>query len=151
MRCGVVCFSSRRRHTRCALVTGVQTCALPIFDDNLRRYRAFREKATASGWRDRDAVHEAQHPHMHEYQRAFLAINAPETAALMREYLTDEHFGELAARVLAFQWFEANQPKDDKKFGSGADFSRVEEGRAQSETRRLGNECVGTGKTGWSP
>src|SRR3546814_17924862 len=28
-------FSSRRRHTRCALVTGVQTCALPIF---LKRY-----------------------------------------------------------------------------------------------------------------
>src|SRR3546814_10705854 len=24
-------FSSRSRHTRCALVTGVQTCALPIF------------------------------------------------------------------------------------------------------------------------
>src|SRR3546814_3541391 len=24
-------FSVRRRHTRCALVTGVQTCALPIF------------------------------------------------------------------------------------------------------------------------
>src|SRR3546814_20506406 len=40
-------FSSRRRHTRCALVTGVQTCALPIFagamptyldDDGLLRY-----------------------------------------------------------------------------------------------------------------
>src|SRR3546814_20071724 len=42
MYCGVNCcqyvcvgyysfvFSSRRRHTRCALVTGVQTCALPI-------------------------------------------------------------------------------------------------------------------------
>src|SRR3546814_17866244 len=31
-------FSSRRRHTRCALVTGVQTCALPIsaFDDGGR-------------------------------------------------------------------------------------------------------------------
>src|SRR3546814_2247683 len=31
-------LSSRRRHTRCALVTGVQTCALPIFaadDDGL--------------------------------------------------------------------------------------------------------------------
>src|SRR3546814_3241835 len=26
-------FSSRRRHTRCALVTGVQTCALPICFD----------------------------------------------------------------------------------------------------------------------
>src|SRR3546814_1281287 len=29
------CFSSRRRHTRCALVTGVQTCALPISRDNV--------------------------------------------------------------------------------------------------------------------
>src|SRR3546814_7834692 len=28
-------FSSRRRHTRCALVTGVQTCALPISDTGL--------------------------------------------------------------------------------------------------------------------
>src|SRR3546814_8209100 len=28
--CTVVFFSSRRRHTRCALVTGVQACALPI-------------------------------------------------------------------------------------------------------------------------
>src|SRR3546814_4399620 len=28
--CYVFFFSSRRRHTRCALVTGVQTCALPI-------------------------------------------------------------------------------------------------------------------------
>src|SRR3546814_1666068 len=27
-------FSSRRRHTRCALVTGVQTCALPILTHN---------------------------------------------------------------------------------------------------------------------
>src|SRR3546814_9079558 len=31
-RC-VFFFSSRRRHTRCALVTGVQTCALPISND----------------------------------------------------------------------------------------------------------------------
>src|SRR3546814_9001818 len=32
--CRDVCFffSSRRRHTRCALVTGVQTCALPILE-----------------------------------------------------------------------------------------------------------------------
>src|SRR3546814_17589533 len=30
-------FSSRRRHTRCALVTGVQTCALPIFDETQLR------------------------------------------------------------------------------------------------------------------
>src|SRR3546814_5571427 len=30
--CVLCFFSSRRRHTRCALVTGVQTCALPIFE-----------------------------------------------------------------------------------------------------------------------
>src|SRR3546814_13969737 len=29
--CSSFFFSSRRRHTRCALVTGVQTCALPIY------------------------------------------------------------------------------------------------------------------------
>src|SRR3546814_814100 len=34
----VFCFSSRRRHTRCALVTGVQTCALPISLDEYRKY-----------------------------------------------------------------------------------------------------------------
>src|SRR3546814_2649318 len=33
-------FSSRRRHTRCALVTGVQTCALPISSvTGLNRFR----------------------------------------------------------------------------------------------------------------
>src|SRR3546814_7609750 len=35
-------FSSRRRHTRCALVTGVQKCALPICGPGSR--------ATAGGW-----------------------------------------------------------------------------------------------------
>src|SRR3546814_6538375 len=36
-------FSSRRRHTRCALVTGVQTCALPI--------SAFHPSALGWRWR----------------------------------------------------------------------------------------------------
>src|SRR3546814_3794102 len=29
--CGFLFFSSRIRHTRCSLFTGVQTCALPIY------------------------------------------------------------------------------------------------------------------------
>src|SRR3546814_3781978 len=43
-------FSSRRRHTRCALVTGVQTCALPILvaKDGSRLY--------AAAWPDREVV-----------------------------------------------------------------------------------------------
>src|SRR3546814_4587571 len=38
-------LSSRRRHTRCALVTGVQTCALPI---SARGRRSRREGSNAS-------------------------------------------------------------------------------------------------------
>src|SRR3546814_7156125 len=35
-----VFLSSRRRHTRCALVTGVQTCALPICAHRKASYSA---------------------------------------------------------------------------------------------------------------
>src|SRR3546814_14092564 len=35
-------FSSRRRHTICALVTGVQTCALPISDAGAGFYELSR-------------------------------------------------------------------------------------------------------------
>src|SRR3546814_3347340 len=35
MLCVFFFFSSRRRHTRCALVTGVQTCALPILKNKM--------------------------------------------------------------------------------------------------------------------
>src|SRR3546814_15128015 len=41
MRCAQFCVSSRRRHTRCALVTGVQTCALPILNDAKYRDAVF--------------------------------------------------------------------------------------------------------------
>src|SRR3546814_12236684 len=34
-------FSSRRRHTRCALVTGVQTCALPIYGGKARVHAVY--------------------------------------------------------------------------------------------------------------
>src|SRR3546814_4006130 len=54
-------FSSRRRHTRCALVTGVQTCALPIctelvhiqMDAYLRNVHKLRAAGTVTrppGW-----------------------------------------------------------------------------------------------------
>src|SRR3546814_7734007 len=36
-------FSSRRRHTRCALVTGVQTCALPIYLGRRHDHREERQ------------------------------------------------------------------------------------------------------------
>src|SRR3546814_4727658 len=47
-------FSSRRRHTRCALVTGVQTCALPIYraQDRVCRQR-HRDRHLPGRRRDR--------------------------------------------------------------------------------------------------
>src|SRR3546814_1018635 len=49
-------FSSRRRHTRCALVTGVQTCALPILDaaqDFAEALASCKREAAASFGDDR--------------------------------------------------------------------------------------------------
>src|SRR3546814_3887271 len=48
----VFCFSSRRRHTRCALVTGVQTCALPIFNVQNVREVAWRTLNNIDAKRD---------------------------------------------------------------------------------------------------
>lgn len=91
----------------------------------MHRYRAFREEANANGWREGEVVNEARTPHTHEYQRAFIAIKAPETTVLMGEYLADEYFGELATTVLGVQWSKTNEPKDDKIFRSGVDFTCV--------------------------
>src|SRR3546814_20926487 len=44
----VFLFSSRRRHTRCALVTGVQTCALPISNAYRFLFPAFLSKIFAA-------------------------------------------------------------------------------------------------------
>src|SRR3546814_3908706 len=53
-------FSSRRRHTRCALVTGVQTCALPIClprnKESAFAYRADLRERTAAAGRDPDLL-----------------------------------------------------------------------------------------------
>src|SRR3546814_11786303 len=44
-------FSSRRRHTSCALVTGVQTCALPISRAARWRWRRLRPGAEPARFR----------------------------------------------------------------------------------------------------
>src|SRR3546814_1031399 len=53
-------FSSRRRHTRCALVTGVQTWALPI---------------SALG----DAIRTIGPPAAHTLRRSLLTVSVPST------------------------------------------------------------------------
>src|SRR3546814_9327587 len=60
-------FSSRRRHTRCALVTGVQTCALPIWRGRRRtrhrpRTRRLRDQLRLPLIRVRAAIGAPQWP-----------------------------------------------------------------------------------------
>src|SRR3546814_20671410 len=55
-------FSSRRRHTRCALVTGVQTCALPIWFPGKRPdARKASSAATTATVLDRNKATEQRH------------------------------------------------------------------------------------------
>src|SRR3546814_14714044 len=49
VKCIFLFFSSRRRHTRCALVTGVQTCALPISRAALANQSAVTYTVPTSG------------------------------------------------------------------------------------------------------
>src|SRR3546814_3070146 len=49
-------FSSRRRHTRCALVTGVQTCALPISADFVAYRSNLADPTTFEAHKIRDDV-----------------------------------------------------------------------------------------------
>jgi hypothetical protein len=53
---------------------------------------------------------------------------------MMREYLADDHFGQLAAHVLSDQWRTANEPPKDKRLLGGVDFSGVAEKRATRAT-----------------
>jgi len=96
-----------------------------LLDDNLRRFRAVREEAKANGWRQGRTLDEARWPHTHEYQRAFIAIRSPETDVLMKEYLADEHFGQLAAQVLATHWSETHEPPGENRFRGSVDVSQV--------------------------
>src|SRR3546814_4563402 len=45
-------FSSRRLHTRCALVTGVQTCALPISLSHSAEHMGRGRRAALGFWLD---------------------------------------------------------------------------------------------------
>src|SRR3546814_7186328 len=53
-------FSSRRRHTRCALVTGVQTCALPICRSALIRDVPISISAVSQAQLERSGASEAK-------------------------------------------------------------------------------------------
>ena len=108
-----------------------------LLNEDLRRWRAFKEQARADhscGGRARD---EARTPWSSDYQLAFQVISCSETAGLMAEYLLDEDFGNHAALVLAKHWHATNEPNEDKQWRRSPDFSCVAEKRAARESHPL--------------
>src|SRR3546814_1940822 len=106
-------FSSRRRHTRCALVTGVQTCALPIFWMATARLiwllppgrRVLRRDAARRCWREAPVVADgaadasaARHAVSSGGCAAVAAGSRPRGAAAPRfrgRHRSEEHTSEL--------------------------------------------------------
>lgn len=100
-----------------------------LLDQDLHRWRAFKEQARIDHYRGGVATNEARTSWTLQYQRAFQAISGTETTALMCEYLSDLDFGPSAAIVLANQWTTTNEPRDIGHSWGRVDFSRVEEKR----------------------
>src|SRR3546814_10162827 len=74
-------FSSRRRQTRCALVTGVQTCALPILN---RRYSG-NKKSAAITRRSDEAPTRGIRAEMQAPARRTAPVAPPDRPALARD------------------------------------------------------------------
>src|SRR3546814_193705 len=87
-------FSSRRRHTRCALVTGVHTCALPICSQKNIGPAGFTVVIVREDLLDR--THPAT-PAIFDYHRQNHADSLLNTPATFAIYLAD----------LVFQWILA--------------------------------------------
>src|SRR3546814_6425440 len=124
-------LSSRRRHTRCALVTGVQTCALPICRSPPSRWA----RSVASS-----AADPLDHLPRPVAKRALLAFINARPAAPRADILARarraggcrvSRIGGLLRLLLivhdASPW-----------------------GYARSEERRVGKECVSTCRSRWS-
>src|SRR3546814_1478610 len=68
-------FSSRRLHTRCALVTGVQTCALPI--SSADSSRAVFQPAPSGAHAPQEASHDSEI--CWTFTRSIMSIQLPST------------------------------------------------------------------------
>src|SRR3546814_13177318 len=127
-------FSSRRRHTRCALVTGVQTCALPICSLNTGCAGVSHPQDAGHGQpgvvvenRARNAAEEGEGRHM-----------------AIAEGLADLRrigFDKAGIRVRQVHGKEVRLALDPGDHHQGL----------SSEERRVGQEGVSTFRSRWSP
>src|SRR3546814_13509592 len=115
-------FSSRRRHTRCALVTGVQTCALPICTRQSGGAAPFGFAYSGGGC-----------PACHSSSRR--CRTADESARGQRSFNNAGRSGPTGAAL-----GNAHRPPPQRA-----------NHRPRSEERRVGKECVSTCRSRWWP
>src|SRR3546814_2754353 len=94
-----VCFSSSRRHTMCALVTGVQTCALPISGE----LKTWWTPADDTAWSLRIAPLVAQYSAYPYPGLREVKVNGNQTQ--------EENAADLAGIELAWDALVASQPE----------------------------------------
>src|SRR3546814_21034854 len=125
-------FSSSRRQTRCALVTGVQTCALPISGD------AGAERLV----RRPDRAHRLENL---EREAHAVVERAAVTIIAAVGNRRDEFMQQVAMRTMQLDQVDA---------GTVGPLRRLDElapdAGARSEERRVGKECVSTCRSRWS-
>src|SRR3546814_15187838 len=114
-------FSSRRRHTRCALVTGVQTCALPIYLPT-----ATEDTLGAEKW------------------------GAGPTAVALRQH-GPWTYGILANQIWSFAGDDDRSEVNATFLQPFLNYTFPSATPLRSEERRVGKECERTCISRWSP
>src|SRR3546814_1169972 len=124
-RSDVFFFSSRRRHTRCALVTGVQTCALPISLYSFYQ-DMFGINVIATSERVRATQADADHA-------AWLGVAQGEAL--------------LSVRRVAYSYNKLPVEWRVSTIHTGRYEYIGKDNTVRSEERRVGKECVRTGRS----
>src|SRR3546814_10995643 len=123
-------FSSRRRHTRCALVTGVQTCALPIF--RVKPELLAHQLCSLLDWIETKAIYRALSGLgvSHEMQEVLCSCQAARGGIAFK------------ASIVIIGRRRAVHP---------VTLSHISSAGKRSEERRVGKELVSTIRSRWSP
>src|SRR3546814_9028070 len=133
-------FSSRRRHTRCALVTGVQTCALPILADAKFAAELADDTADHADLLDRD-----QDVTLGPLDRLIGAdVGRDRQRRIARELV--QYAVQAVAHAVVRRWMDDREQFLELPVGR---VGRIGPGR--SEERRVGTEGVSKCRSRWSP
>src|SRR3546814_3350487 len=144
-------FSSRRRHTRCGLVTGVQTCALPISGQCLALGVPMVASILGEGGSG-GAIALATGNRVLMFEHAVYSVISPEGCASILWRTGDKAAEAAEAMKVTAQDLKSLGVIDGivpEPLGGAHREPSAAIGR--SEERRVGKECVSTCRSRWSP